>query len=150
GLIVRSATQVTDDILEAADSLIAIGRAGIGVDNIDVNSATAHGVMVINAPQSNITSAAEHAIALLLSMARHIPNAHRDLVAGQWNRSKYEGVEIAGKKIGIVGLGRVGTIVATRLASFDADILAYDPFISQDRAKELGVTLYESLDDFIA
>jgi D-3-phosphoglycerate dehydrogenase len=150
GLIIRSATQVTPDILQAADSLIAIGRAGIGVDNIDVSAATSHGVMVINAPQSNITSAAEHAIALMLSLARHIPNAHRDLVAGQWNRSKYEGVEISGKKVGIVGLGRVGTIVATRIAAFDADILAYDPFISEERARELGVTLYSSLEEFIA
>ncbi len=149
-LIIRSATQVTPEILDAADSLMAIGRAGIGVDNIDVVAATANGVMVINAPQSNITSAAEHAIALMMSLARKIPNAHRDLMNGQWNRSKYSGVEIAGKKVGIVGLGRVGTIVATRIKAFDADILAYDPFISQERAQELGVTLYNSLDEFVA
>ena len=149
-LIIRSATTVTKEVLSHADALIAIGRAGIGVDNIDIQAATNAGVMVINAPQSNIISAAEHAIALMLSLARHIPNAHRDLVSGQWNRSKYEGTEIAGKNIGIVGLGRVGTLVAERLAGFDANLIAYDPFITEERAKELGVTLYEKLDEFIA
>ena len=117
-LIIRSATTVTKEVISHADALIAIGRAGIGVDNIDIQAATNAGVMVINAPQSNIISAAEHAIALMLSLARHIPNAHRDLVSGQWNRSKYEGTEIAGKNIGIVGLGRVGTLVAERLAGY--------------------------------
>ena len=86
----------------------------------------------------------------MMSLARHIPNAHRDLMSGQWNRSKYEGTEIAGKNIGIVGLGRVGTLVAQRLAGFDANLIAYDPFITEERAKELGVTLYEKLDEFIA
>lgn len=150
GLIIRSATTVTKEVISHADSLIAIGRAGIGVDNIDIDAATQAGVMVINAPQSNIISAAEHAIALMMSLARHIPNAHRDLMGGAWNRSKYEGTEIAGKNIGIVGLGRVGTLVAQRLSGFEANLIGYDPFVSAERAAELGVTLYEKLDEFVA
>lgn len=149
-LIIRSDTRVTPEMLDAADVLKAVGRAGVGVDNIDIASATAHGVMVINAPESNITSAAEHAIALMFSLARKIPDAHRDLIGGEWNRSKYSGVEIQGKNIGIVGLGHVGVLVAERLLAFDANILAYDPYVSQERAEKLGVTLYSSLDDMIA
>lgn len=150
GLIIRSDTRVTPDLLDAADVLKAIGRAGVGVDNIDIPSATAHGVMVINAPESNITSAAEHAIALMFALARRIPDAHRDLMGGEWNRSKYSGVEIQGKNIGIVGLGHVGVLVAERLAAFDANIIAYDPYVSAERAEALGVTLYDSLDELIA
>ncbi len=149
-IIIRSDTQITSDVLDAADVLKAVGRAGVGVDNIDIPSATAHGVMVINAPESNITSAAEHAIALMFALARKIPDAHRDLIGGEWNRSKYSGVEIQGKNIGIVGLGHVGVLVAERLAGFDANILAYDPYVSQERAEKLGVTMIESLEDLFS
>jgi len=149
-LIIRSDTQVTEEILEAADVLKAVGRAGVGVDNIDISAATSRGVMVINAPESNITSAAEHAVALLLALARRIPNAHRDLMAGEWNRSKYSGVEISGKKVGIVGFGHVGTIVANQLAGFGADIYAYDPYVTQERADKMGVTLCQTVEDLFA
>ncbi|HEY2998826.1 MAG TPA: NAD(P)-dependent oxidoreductase, partial [Acidimicrobiales bacterium] len=106
GLIIRSATQVTREVLEAGDELVVVGRAGIGLDNVDVNAATDRGVMVVNAPQSNILSAAEHTMALLLAQARNIPQAHAALRAGRWERSRWEGVEVHGKVLGIVGLGR--------------------------------------------
>src|SRR6476660_8686620 len=111
-LIIRSATQVTADVLDHADALLVIGRAGIGLDNVDVAAATRRGVMVVNAPQSNIISAAEHTMALLLAQARNIPQADRDLRGGSWNRSRWEGVELHGKTLGVVGLGRVGVMVA--------------------------------------
>src|SRR5436305_5098263 len=111
-LVIRSATQVTAGLLTAADDLIVVGRAGIGLDNVDVAEATRRGVMVVNAPQSNILSAAEHTVALLLAQARNVPQANADLKAGQWNRSKWEGVELHGKTLGIVGLARVGVLVA--------------------------------------
>jgi len=113
-LVIRSATQVTAELLAAADELVVVGRAGIGLDNVDVAEATRRGVMVVNAPQSNILSAAEHTLALLLSQARNVPQANADLKAGQWNRSKWEGVELHGKTLGIVGLGRDGVLVAQR------------------------------------
>ena len=112
--MIRSATQVTAEVLEAGDELVVVGRAGIGLDNVDVAAATQRGVMVVNAPQSNVLSAAEQTIALLLAQARNIPQADRDLKAGQWNRSRWAGVELHGKTLGIVGLGRVGVLVAQR------------------------------------
>ena len=115
-LIIRSATQVTAEVLEAADSLKVVARAGIGLDNVDVEAATRRGVMVVNAPQSNVISAAEHAMALLLAQARNIPQADAALKAGSWERSKWQGVELAGKTIGVIGLGRVGALVAARAA----------------------------------
>jgi D-3-phosphoglycerate dehydrogenase len=111
-LVIRSATRVDADVLAAAPELVVVGRAGIGLDNVDVAEATRRGVMVVNAPQSNVLSAAEHTVALLLAQARNIPQAHADLVAGSWNRSRWEGVELHGKTLGIVGLGRVGVLVA--------------------------------------
>src|SRR5207253_8379877 len=113
-LIIRSATKVTADVLNSAQDLVVVGRAGIGVDNVDVAAATRRGVMVVNAPQSNVLSAAEHTIALLLAQARNIPQAHAALKAGKWERSRWEGVELHGKTLGIVGLGRVGALVAQR------------------------------------
>ena len=112
--MIRSATQVTAEVLEAGDELVVVGRAGIGVDNVDVEAATRRGVMVVNAPQSNALANAEHTMALLLAMARNIPQADRDLQAGEWNRSRWEGVELHDKTLGIVGLGRVGVLVAQR------------------------------------
>ena len=117
-LVIRSATEVTVEVLEAATDLVVVGRAGIGLDNVDVVEATRRGVMVVNAPQSNVLSAAEHTLALLLAQARNVPQANADLKAGAWNRSKWEGVELHGKTLGIVGLGRVGVLVAQRAHSF--------------------------------
>ena len=140
-LIIRSATKVTAEVLEAADVLAVVGRAGIGLDNVDVPAATRRGVMVVNAPQSNVISAAEQAMALLLSSARNTPQAHSALKNGKWERSKWEGVELFGKTISIIGLGRVGALVAERCAAFGMRVIAFDPFISSDRAAHLGAEL---------
>ncbi|MDA8047289.1 MAG: phosphoglycerate dehydrogenase [Actinomycetota bacterium] len=148
-LIIRSATQVDASVLAAGRDLVVVGRAGIGLDNVDVGEATRRGVMVVNAPQSNIISAAEHTLALLLAQARNVPQAHSALIAGRWERSKWEGVELFGKVLGVVGLGRVGALVAQRAAAFGMHLLAYDPYISAERARQLGVELV-SLDDVLA
>src|SRR4051812_48912396 len=148
-LIIRSATQVTAEVLEHADALLVIGRAGIGLDNVDVAAATRRGVMVVNAPQSNIISAAEHTMALLLAQARNIPQAHAALVAGRWERSRWEGVELADKTLSVIGLGRIGKLVADRAKAFGMRVVAYDPFVSADRARQMGVELV-SLDQAVA
>ncbi|HMI31163.1 MAG TPA: phosphoglycerate dehydrogenase, partial [Candidatus Limnocylindrales bacterium] len=145
-LIIRSATRVTDAVLGAATNLKVVARAGIGLDNIDVESATRRGVMVVNAPQSNIISAAEQTLALLLAQARNVPQAHADLIEGRWERSRWEGVELAGKTIGLVGLGRVGSLVAARAAGFGMRVIAFDPYVSVDRAKEMGVEMMPTLE----
>jgi len=148
-LIIRSATQVTDAVLAAGTDLMVVGRAGIGLDNVDVDSATTRGVMVVNAPQSNIVSAAEHTMALLLAQARNVPQAHQALVDGRWERSRWEGVELADKTLGIVGLGRIGKLVADRARAFGMRLAAYDPYVSHDRAQLLGVELL-GLDQLVA
>ncbi len=148
-LIVRSATTVDAEALAAGTDLVVVGRAGIGVDNVDVAAATRRGVMVVNAPQSNILSAAEHTMALLLAQARNLPQAHAALVAGKWERSRWEGVELNGKTIGVVGLGRVGALVAQRAHSFGMRLYAYDPYVSSERARQMGVTM-TSLEDLMA
>ncbi len=148
-LVIRSATTVTAEVLTAGTDLIVVGRAGIGLDNVDVAAATERGVMVVNAPQSNILSAAEQAMALLLAQARNIPQAHAALVAGKWERSKWEGVELHGKTLGVIGLGRVGALVAQRALAFGMHLVAYDPFVSADRARHMGVELM-SLEDLMA
>ena len=135
-LIIRSATQVTAEVLEAGTDLVVVGRAGIGLDNVDVEAATQRGVMVVNAPQSNILSAAEHTMALLLAQARNVPQAHAALVDGRWERSKWEGVELADKTLGVVGLGRIGKLVAQRAHAFGMKLVAYDPFVSAERARD--------------
>ena len=140
-LIIRSATFVTAELLDAATDLVVVGRAGIGLDNVDVPAATRKGVMVCNAPQSNVVSAAEQAIALLMAQARNIPQAHRALVEGRWERSKWEGVELFEKTLGIVGIGRVGKLVAHRMLAFGMRVVAYDPFVTADRARQMGVEL---------
>ena len=129
-LIIRSATQVTAEVLEAASDLIVVGRAGIGLDNVDVEAATRRGVMVVNAPQSNIVSAAEHTMALLLAQARNVPQAHAALKQGRWERARWEGIELADKTLGIVGLGRIGKLVADRAKAFGMRLVAFDPFVS--------------------
>ncbi|MEX0846473.1 MAG: phosphoglycerate dehydrogenase [Ilumatobacteraceae bacterium] len=148
-LIVRSATQVTAEVLEAATDLVVVGRAGIGLDNVDVEAATRRGVMVVNAPQSNIISAAEHTMALLLAQARNVPQAHAALKAGRWERSRWEGVELADKTLGVVGLGRIGKLVADRARAFGMRLVAFDPFVSADRARQMGVELM-ALDQLVA
>lgn len=148
-LIIRSATKVVPAVLDAAKDLVVVGRAGIGLDNVDVPYATKKGVMVVNAPQSNILSAAEQAMALLLAQARNVPQAHTALINGKWERSKWEGVELYGKTLGVIGLGRVGALVAQRALAFGMVLIAYDPFVSKDRAKQMGVKLV-SLDEVMA
>ena len=145
-LVVRSQTQVTNQVFESGDNLKVVARAGIGLDNVDVDAATRKGVMVVNAPSSNIVSAAEHTIALLLAQARNIPQAHEDLRHGHWERSKWQGVELQGKTLGIVGLGRVGGLVAQRSVAFGMRVIAFDPYVPRDRAKEMGVELMPSLE----
>jgi D-3-phosphoglycerate dehydrogenase len=140
-LIIRSATRVDARVIEAARDLVVIGRAGIGLDNVDVTAATRRGVLVANAPQSNIISAAEHTMALLLAQARNVARAHTALVAGRWERSRWEGVELHGKTLGVVGLGRVGALVAQRAAAFGMHLVAYDPFVSAERSRQLGAEL---------
>ncbi len=140
-LIVRSETQVTKDVINAGKKLKIIGRAGVGVDNIDVNSATERGIIVVNAPEGNTISAAEHTIAMMMAMSRNIPQANASLKSKKWDRKKFMGVEVRGKVLGIIGLGRIGSEVAKRALGMEMKILAYDPFISQERAHELGVEL---------
>lgn len=147
-LIVRSATKVTDELLAAARQLQVVGRAGIGLDNVDIAAATRRGVIVVNAPQSNVLSAAEHTLALLLAQARNVPQAHAALKAGRWERARWEGVELHGKTLGIVGLGRVGALVAQRALAFGMRLVAYDPYISTERARQMGAELLP-LDDLV-
>jgi D-3-phosphoglycerate dehydrogenase / 2-oxoglutarate reductase len=139
GLIVRSATKVTADVIERASRLKVIGRAGVGVDNVDVDAATRRGIVVANAPESNIVSAAEHTIGLLLALARNIPQAHAAFTAGRWERSKWGGVELADKVLGVLGFGRIGRQVARRALGLQMKVVAYDPFVSAERFRELGV-----------
>jgi D-3-phosphoglycerate dehydrogenase len=145
-LVVRSQTQVTADVIAAGENLKVVARAGIGLDNVDVEGATRRGVMVVNAPQSNIVSAAEHTIALLLAQARNIPQANADLKGGRWERSAYEGIELQGKTLGVLGLGRVGALVAQRAAAFGMRIIVFDPYVPKERAKEMGVELMPTLE----
>ncbi|MCV2488833.1 phosphoglycerate dehydrogenase [Geodermatophilus sp. YIM 151500] len=140
-VLIRSATRIDAEALTAAPNLRVVARAGIGLDNVDVAAATERGVMVVNAPTSNIVSAAEHAVALLLAAARHIPAADASLREGQWKRSKFTGVEVVDKTVGVIGLGRIGILVAQRLAGFGVDLIAYDPYIQPGRAAQLGVRL---------
>lgn len=148
-LLVRSATTVDAEVLAAAPKLKIVARAGVGLDNVDVDAATARGVLVVNAPTSNIHSAAEHALALMLSAARQIPAADATLREHTWKRSSFSGTEIFGKTVGVVGLGRIGQLVAQRLAAFGAHITAYDPYVSHARAAQLGIELL-TLDELLS
>ncbi|MET0590233.1 MAG: phosphoglycerate dehydrogenase [Naasia sp.] len=147
-VLVRSATQIDAEALAAAPQLKVVARAGVGLDNVDIPAATTAGVMVVNAPTSNVVSAAELAITHLLSLARFVPDANASLKAGEWKRSKFTGVELYEKTIGIVGLGRIGTLVAQRLAGFGATLIGYDPYVTPSRAQQLGIELV-SLDDLV-
>ena len=140
-LIVRSASKVTADVLERAANLKIIGRAGVGVDNIDVQAATERGIIVINSPDGNTIAATEHTFAMMLAVSRNIPQANQIMHSGGWDRKKFVGVELRNKTLGIIGLGKIGAGVAKRAQSFDMNVIAYDPFVSEERAKNLGVRL---------
>jgi D-3-phosphoglycerate dehydrogenase / 2-oxoglutarate reductase len=148
-ILVRSATKIDEEALAAAKRLTVVARAGVGLDNVDVKAATQSGVMVVNAPTSNIVSAAELAVALMLAAARHLAPANAALKDGEWKRSKYTGIELYEKTVGIVGLGRIGVLVAQRLSSFGMRVIAYDPYVQAGRAAQMGVRLV-SLDDLLA
>jgi len=141
GLVIRSATKVTTDIIEAATSLKVVGRAGIGLDNVDVAAASKHGIVVMNAPDGNATTAAEHAIAMMVSMARNIPQATSSMKDGKWEKKKFMGRELTGKTLGIVGIGRIGSIVAERAQGLKMKVIAYDPHMPEELVKKLGVEL---------
>ncbi|MFC7072336.1 phosphoglycerate dehydrogenase [Halovenus rubra] len=146
-LIVRSGTEVTRDVFEAADDLLIVGRAGIGVDNIDLDAATDNGVIVANAPEGNVRAAAEHTVAMTFAAARSIPQAHSRLSSGTWAKGEFLGSEVNDKTLGVVGFGRVGQEVAKRLGSLGMDIVVFDPYISEDRAAQFGADLVDSLEE---
>jgi D-3-phosphoglycerate dehydrogenase len=150
GVLIRSASRLTADVLEGAERLRVVGRAGVGVDNVDVPAATKLGIIVANAPQSNVVTAAEHTLALLLALARNVPQAHASLVAGRWDRKKFSGVELMDKTLGILGFGRIGQLVAQRAMGFGMRVVAYDPFVGPERYRELGVEKADSSDDVYA
>jgi D-3-phosphoglycerate dehydrogenase len=146
GIVIRSATKMNGELIERADRLKVIGRAGVGVDNVDVEAATRRGIVVANAPESNVVTAAEHTMALLLALARNIPQAHSSLTAGRWERSSFSGVELYEKTLGIVGFGRIGQLVAHRARGFGMRVIAFDPLVSAERYRELGVEKASSAD----
>jgi D-3-phosphoglycerate dehydrogenase len=150
GLIIRSQTKADAELIERASNLKVIGRAGIGLDNVDLDAATRHGIVVVNAPTSNVLSAAEHTIALMLSLARHIPSANASLKAGRWERERFEGVELYGKTLAILGLGRIGTLVAQRALALGMRVIAYDPYVARQRAGQMGVELVPSLEEALS
>lgn len=148
GLLIRSATTVDADLVAASDSLVVVGRAGVGLDNVDIDAASAAGVLVANAPTANSVSAAEHTLAMLLASARNIPQANQSMHEGKWERSSFGGVELYGKTLGIVGLGNIGRLVAARAAAFGMTIAGHDPFIDAELAKSVGAELLD-LDEVI-
>ncbi len=150
GILIRSATQVDADLLAKADRLRVVARAGIGVDNVDVDAATRRGVVVANAPQSNIITAAEHTMALLLALARNVPQAHAALVGGTWDRARFSGVELNEKTLGIIGFGRIGQLVAGRARAFGMRVIAFDAYLAEERFRDLGVERASSVDQIYA
>jgi D-3-phosphoglycerate dehydrogenase len=150
GLLIRSATTLTADMIERADRLKAVGRAGVGVDNVDVDAATKRGVVVANAPQSNVITAAEHTMAMLLALARKVPQAHGSLVAGSWERSKFSGVEVYEKTLGVLGFGRIGQLVAQRALGFGMHVVAFDAYVAGERFRDLGVERADNSDELYA
>lgn len=149
-VVIRSATKLTSDVIAAATKLKAIGRAGVGVDNVDVQAATKRGIIVVNAPESNVVTAAEHTLALLLALARNVPQAHASLTAGRWERAKFSGIELLDKTLGILGFGRIGQLVAQRARGFGMSVIAFDPFVGAERYRELGVEKAASSDEVYA
>jgi D-3-phosphoglycerate dehydrogenase len=150
GILIRSATKLDGELLAKATRLRAVGRAGVGVDNVDVPAATKRGIVVANAPQSNVITAAEHTMALLLALARNVPQAHASLTGGAWDRSRFSGVELYEKTLGILGFGRIGQLVAQRARGFGMHVIAFDPFVGAERYRELGVEKAASSDDVYA
>ena len=149
GIVIRSATKLTADLIERAERLKVIGRAGVGVDNVDVEAATRRGIVVANAPESTVISAAEHTIGLLLALSRNIPQAHAALKQGRWERARYGGSEVAGKTVGVLGFGRIGQQVARRALGLSMRVVAHDPFVSKERFRELGVERADQSGDLL-
>jgi D-3-phosphoglycerate dehydrogenase len=150
GILIRSATKLDSTLIDNATRLKAIGRAGVGIDNVDVATATKRGIVVANAPQSNVITAAEHTMALLLALARNVPQAHASLIGGAWERAKFSGIELYEKTLGILGFGRIGQLVAQRARGFGMRVIAFDPFVAAERYRELGVEKADSSDDVYA
>ena len=150
GILIRSATKLTAELLAKAGRLKAIGRAGVGVDNVDVDAATKLGIIVANAPQSNVITAAEHTLALLLALARNVPQAHASLAGGAWERARFSGVELYEKTLGVLGFGRIGQLVAQRARGFGMKVLAFDAYVAEERFRDLGVERAASSDDLYA
>ncbi len=148
-ILIRSATKMTPELIERATNLKVIGRAGTGVDNVDIPAATRRGIIVANAPESNSVAAAEHTLALALALFRNVPQAHESLVAGRWDRARFKGAELYGKTLGVVGFGRIGQLVAKRAQSFEMDVVAFDKFVSAERFRDLGVEGAESIEDLL-
>jgi D-3-phosphoglycerate dehydrogenase / 2-oxoglutarate reductase len=150
GILIRSATKLTPELIQRADRLKVIGRAGTGVDNVDVDAATKRGIVVANAPEANSIAAAEHTMALMLALCRNIPQAHASLAGGAWDRGKFKGTELYGKTLGVLGFGRIGQLVAARAQAFDMPVVAYDKFVTAERFRELGVEGAESPEELYA
>lgn len=150
GILIRSSSKLTAELIDRATNLKAIGRAGVGVDNVDVPAATKRGIVVANAPASNVVTAAEHTLALLLALARNIPQAHASLTSGKWERSKFSGIELQDKVLGVLGFGRIGQLVAQRAQGFGMRVVGFDPFVGAERYRELGVERAETSDDVYA
>lgn len=148
-ILIRSATKMTPELIDLAGNLKVIGRAGTGVDNVDIPAATRRGIIVANAPESNSVAAAEHTLALALALFRNVPQAHSSLVEGRWDRAKFKGAELYGKTLGVIGFGRIGQLVAKRAQAFDMDVVAFDKFVSAERFRELGVEGAESLEELL-
>ena len=148
-ILIRSATKMTPELIDLATNLKVIGRAGTGVDNVDIPAATRRGIIVANAPESNSVAAAEHTLALALALFRNVPQAHESLVAGRWDRAKFKGAELYGKTLGVIGFGRIGQLVAKRAQSFEMDVVAFDKFVSAERFKDLGVEGAESVEELL-
>ncbi|MDA0285478.1 MAG: hydroxyacid dehydrogenase, partial [Planctomycetota bacterium] len=149
GVIIRSGTKLTAEVLAGQPRLKVIVRAGVGVDNVDLDAATREGIIVMNTPAGNTTSTAEHAFALMASLSRNIPQAAATMKAGGWDRSKYTGSQLAGKTLAVIGLGRIGLTLARRALAFEMKVIGYDPFLSEERAREFGIELYREVDDVI-
>ena len=146
-LVVRSETKVTRELIEAAPLLRVVGRAGVGVDNVDVDAATERGVVVMNTPGGNTVSTAELSFAMILNLARKVPQAFASMTAGKWDRKQFQGTELLGKTLGVLGLGRIGSEVAKRALAFGMKVTAYDPFLTEARARALGIELAGDLDE---
>ena len=149
GIVIRSATRVTSELIDRATRLKVIGRAGVGVDNVDVDAATRRGIVVANEPDSTVLSAAEQTVGLIVALARNIPQEHAALKAGRWERSRWSGIELDGKTLGVIGFGRIGQQVARRAVGLGMNVVAYDPFVGSERFRELGVERAETLDDLL-